>query len=162
MTVTSPMTVLTRLARVALVAIAIIVPMSRASAQNSSDLSLTLTSSVGTPTGADFAAGSWVVASFAYSVTCSAARQKCALRLSTNGALVKPAGSITQLEYSLDGGAFVAVPSTPTQLGTSITTTRSGTIVIRYLLGWAGSPFTPGSTTAYSQPIVVTLQQGQP
>jgi hypothetical protein len=156
------MRIFSRLARLVLLAAAFVFPASRAWAQNSSDLSLTLTSSVGTPTGADFAAGSWVVASFAYSVTCSASRQKCALRLSTNGALVKPAGSITQLEYSLDGGAFAAVPSTPTQLGTSITTTRTGTIVIRYLLGWAGSPFTPGSTTAYSQPIVVTLQQGQP
>jgi hypothetical protein len=153
----------TRLARLLLLAAAsIIVPMSHARAQNSSDLTLTLTSSVGNPTGADFVAGSWVVASFAYTVTCSPNRPKCALRLSTNGALVKPAGSITQLEYSLDGGAFTAVPSSPTQLGTSITTTRSGTIVIRYQLGWAGSPFTPASATAYSQPIVVTLQQGQP
>jgi hypothetical protein len=158
----SPAYTWTRVTRVLVVAMALVCPMSRLSAQNSSDLTVTLTSSIGNPTGADFVAGSWVVASFAYTVTCGSNRQNCALRIATNGALVKPSGSITQLEYSFDGGPFAAVPSSPTQLGASIATTKSGTIVIRYQLGWAISPFTPASTTPYSQPIQLTLQQGQP
>jgi len=150
-----------RVMRLLLAVSSVLCPMSRAWSQNSSDLTVTVTNTIGSPTGADFAAGSWVVVSLAYTVACSPNKPKCALRIATNGSLIKPAGSITQLEYSFDGGAFTAVPSSPTQLGVLITGTKSGTIIVRYQLGWAGSPFTPASASAYSQPIQLTLQQGQ-
>src|SRR4051794_20409489 len=80
-----------------------------ASAQNSSDLTVTITNTAGSPNGANFAAGTWVVTSMAYTVACGN-KPKCVLRIQSTAALTKPAGSLTQLEYSFDGGAFAPVP----------------------------------------------------
>jgi len=142
-----------------LFAIALLCPISGAAAQaNNSDLTLVPTNSPGSPTGADFVVGSWVVTSFAYTVRCGTNRSPCTLKISS-GTLIKPVGSLTQLEYSFDGGAFLPVPTGETQLGLPIPANKSGTIVVRYQLGWAGNPFTPASTTAYSQPITLKLTQ---
>jgi len=114
--------------------------------------------------GADFVAGQWIVATLSFGATCGSNRNNCTLKIVTGSALTKPTGAVTQLEYSLNGGAFVAVPSSATLLlPASFAGSVSGSIVVRYQLGWAGSPFTPVSTTnGYSQLVQLTLQQGQP
>ena len=80
-----------------------------------------------------------------------------------NGVLVTNTAAI-----SFDGGAFTPVPSTVTLLTPSFAGTRSGSIVLRYLLGWAPNgtnPYTPPAASGpatFSLPVVLTLQQGQP
>jgi hypothetical protein len=148
--------------RFAIAAFLLAASASLAEAQNSSTFTLTPTNSVGNPTGANFAAGFWVVTSLAYNAVCGSNRPKCVIKINASGTLTKPPGAITQVEYSVDGGAFAVVPSSATALGASFTGTKSGTIVIRYPLGWAGSPFTPASATPYSQLVQFNIQQGQP
>jgi hypothetical protein len=143
-------------------AIALAASAPLAEAQNSSTLTLTPTNTPGNPTGADFAAGSWVVTSIAYSGVCGSNRNRCVITINAQGTLTKPAGSITQIEYSVDGGPFASIPTGATAIGPSFTGTKNGTIVIRYQLGWAGSPFTPASATQYSQLVRFNIQQGQP
>jgi hypothetical protein len=133
-----------------------------AEAQNTpSKLTLVATNSSGSPTGADFGAGAWIVASYAYTGDCGT-KPRCIITINTTGTLTKPSGAITTLQYSVDGGAFAAVPSSATAIGLSFTGTKTGTITIRYQLGWAGSPFTPASATAYSQAVQFNIVQGQP
>jgi len=141
---------------------ALVCPAARSVAQNSSTVAVTVVTTSGSPSGTDFQAGVWVNTTLSYTVTCDANRQSCALRINSTAALTQPATSVTKLQYSFDGGAFTDVPSTPTQLGALIPVSKSGTIVLRYLLGWAPSgvnPYTPAG--GYSLPIQLTLQQGQ-
>ena len=134
-----------------------------AGAQNTSSLAVSVVTTGGNPSGTDFQAGIWVNTTLSYTVTCGSNRQSCALRINSTTPVTQPATSVTALQYSFDGGAFTNVPSTATQLGALIPASKSGTIVLRYQLGWAPSgtnPYTPAGT--YSVPIVLTLQQGQP
>jgi hypothetical protein len=143
---------------------AFVCPAARSFAQNNaSTLAVTVVTTSGSPSGTDFQAGVWVNTTLSYTVTCDGNRQNWALRINRTAALTQPATSVTQLQYSFDGGAFTAVPSTATQLGASIPVSKSGTIVLRYQLGWAPSganAYTPAGS--YSLPIQLTLQQGQP
>ena len=139
-------------------------PTSRSFGQNNqSSLTVTVVTTSGSPSGTDFQAGVWVNTTLSYTVTCDGGRKNCVLRINSTAALTQPATSVTQLQYSFDGGAFAAVPSTATALGASIPVSKSGTIVLRYQLGWApngANPYTPAGS--YSLPIQLTLQQGQP
>lgn len=164
MAATNSRTVRARIAPMLFAASALVCPAARSFAQNNaSTLAVTVVTTSGSPGGTDFQAGVWVNTTLSYAVTCDGNRQKCVLRINSTAALTQPATSVTQLQYSFDGGAFTAVPSTATQLGASIPVSKSGTIVLRYQLGWAPSganPYTPAGS--YSLPIQLTLQQGQP
>lgn len=147
---------------------ALVCPAARLFAQNTSTLTVTVQTASGSPSGIDFKAGFWVNTTLAYTVACGTGHPKCEFSINSTGTLTPPAGSISQLQYSFDGGAFTPVPSTVTLLTPSFAGTRVGSIVLRYLLGWApngSNPYTPpaasGSAT-FSLPVVLTLQQGQP
>jgi hypothetical protein len=149
--------------RLAMAALVLVASASIAEAQNvPSKLTLVATNSGGSPTGADFVAGFWTVATYSYTGECGS-KPKCVIRINTSGTLTKPAGAVTQIQFSADGSPFANLPSTPTAIGMSFTGTKTGTIVIRYPLGWAGTTtFTPASPTPYSQAVQFNIQQGQP
>jgi len=135
-----------------------------ARAQNSSNMTVTQANASGSPTGADFAAGFWLVSTWTYTVNCGSNRLSCTVSLQSTAALSKPASAVTRVQYSWNGGAWQDVTTSAVPLETiSVSTPKSGTVAFRYLLGWAfngSNPFTPASVSAYSLPVQLTLKQG--
>jgi hypothetical protein len=128
-------------------------------AQNT-NLQATIVNTTGSPTGTDFQMGMWVTATISYTITCNPAKLNCVLSIQATGPLSKPSSGATQLQFSLNGVTWTPVTTTSSDLLTVSTATAvTGTISLRYQLGWAGTnPFTP--VGVYTLPISLTLTQG--
>ncbi len=129
---------------------------------NNSTLSVTF-GGFTTPTGADFAAGS-ISGTISYTIVCGK-HPRCLLTLAaTNASVTEPAGTTatTNLQYSLDNGTtWTTLPTTPVTINPGAPTgTTTGSLLVRYRLGWqsGSNPYTPPG--AYSLPIKFILTQG--
>ena len=127
-----------------------------------STLSISQSTTIPTPTGSEFQSAASGTTNLTYSINCSII--KCKLFMELSGAPTVPSGASTVLSYSVDGGGSWAPvpPSTSPKLVTTINnknTPTGGSILLRYSLGWANSPFTPAGS--YLQSIKFTLQQKQ-